>query len=991
VQSKWNTDNGFVGRNIYAISESADGYLWIGTDRGLVRFDGYSFELIQHPLSDSSLIGRVRGLVLDDEGTLWIRPEGGPMLLYRDGHFENAFEHFEVPDSTITAMALDRSGRVLVSGLWNASLRYENGKLRQIDGAKDAPGPVLSMAESKDGRLWIGTRNDGLFVLDHGSISKSLGGVGETKINALVPVENGGVWIGTDHGIQFLTEAGVALNNLPSWTHQKQVLAMLRDHDGNIWAGTHDGLLRIAPDGNVTFQESKELEGSEVGAVFEDHEGNLWYGGPAGLERMQDGIFTTFSAREGVPTAPMGPVYADADGAIWFAPLSGSLYRMKSGRVVQVRAEGLDHDIVYSIDGGGGEIWIGRQHGGLTRITQIGNRLVTKTFTKSDGLAQNSVYVVHKSRDSAVWAGTVNGGVFVLKGSTFKSYSSINGLSSNSVNSITESSDGAIWVGTSAGLNEFQKGRWIQWTTKDGLGSADVRSCYADSKGVLWIVTATGLSYLSGGHISTSVPLPNPLKERILGITEDKVGFLWFSTSNDVFRLNRQSLLSGSLNASDVQIFGVSDGLSGFAEMHRDQTLISDPTGRIWISTSHGIASADARIADRDSLPIRVRMDSLAAGAESLSLTNPPKLNAGTRSVTFHFRSDSFFAPERVRFRYKLDGVDQDWSDAGDLRQVTYNNLGPGSHRFRVKASRDGRLWNSAETTATFSIERAYWETWWFRIVEGLAGLAIVMFLIRLRSKRLSQQLNSRFQERLAERNRLAGELHDTILQTVQATKMIADNARLSHPNDPGHLLEAVDKVSDWLGRATTEARAALHELRDYSSPRNDLAEAFERAARASNLGTEMRFVLSVQGVPQELDPIVRDEIYRIGSEAIRNAYLHSVATELNVSLSYSQSLTVRVSDNGKGIDPNYATTGKPGHFGLAGMKERARRIRGILHVRSRPGSGTEVELIVPGRVVYPRADSGQHSWYAPFKTRFQRRVKPATQVVDHAEMGKQQ
>lgn len=239
------------------------------------------------------------------------------------------------------------------------------------------------------------------------------------------------------------------------------------------------------------------------------------------------------------------------------------------------------------------------------------------------------------------------------------------------------------------------------------------------------------------------------------------------------------------------------------------------------------------------------------------------------------------------------------------------------------------------------------------------AGFLLVAGLYRLRLRQAAARLSARFDERMAERNRLAGELHDTILQTVQAAKMIADNAREDHAANPVRLRETIDSISDWLAQATTEARAALNALRISTTQKNDLAEAFQRTAEASSVTSSMRFVLSVEGAVEELYPIVRDEIYRIGSEAIRNAYLHSEGTELEVSLHYTQSLTVRVRDNGRGIESDVVTSGKPGHFGLRGMQERAIRIQGTLRLLSRACSGTEVELIVPGKIAF-REPGGQ-------------------------------
>jgi signal transduction histidine kinase len=329
----------------------------------------------------------------------------------------------------------------------------------------------------------------------------------------------------------------------------------------------------------------------------------------------------------------------------------------------------------------------------------------------------------------------------------------------------------------------------------------------------------------------------------------------------------------------------------------------------------------------------------------------------------------SLSVPERVQFRYKLEGAETEWHDAGARRQAFYNHLGPKRYRFRMMACNNDGVWNEAGAAWSFGITPAFYQTAWFYAASAGLGLCGLWTLSQLRMRQIAARMNARFDERSAERGRLAVELHDTILQTVQAAKMIADNARYDHSGDPVRLREAVENISDWLAQATKEGRAALNALRTSTTQRNDLAEAFQRAAESQGNTSSMRFVLSVEGAAQNLHPIVRDEIYRIGSEAIRNAYLHSGAAELAMTLSYAHNLTVRVRDNGTGIDPGVVSDGKPGHFGLRGMQERAIRIQATLRLLSRPGSGTEVELSVPGKVVYRKPESGQKTWSAKLRS----------------------
>jgi signal transduction histidine kinase len=336
----------------------------------------------------------------------------------------------------------------------------------------------------------------------------------------------------------------------------------------------------------------------------------------------------------------------------------------------------------------------------------------------------------------------------------------------------------------------------------------------------------------------------------------------------------------------------------------------------------------------------------------------------------------SFVVPQKVRFRYKLEGREE-WQEAGTRRQAFYNDLSPGKYEFRVIACNNSGLWNEAGATLNFSVAPAYYQTTWFRFLGVSIGAFGLVAFYQIRVHQIAAALKARFDERLGERTRLAGELHDTILQTVQATKMIADNARYEHSTDPIRLREAMESISDWLAQATTEGRTALNALRLSTTQRNDLAESFQRAAQTTCVDSTMAFVVSAEGTARELHPIVRDEIYRIGCEAIRNAALHSKAKALEVTLSYAQNLTVLVRDNGRGIGTEMAASGRPGHFGLSGMAERAARIHSKLRVMSRPNAGTDVELIVPGNMAFRESGNNRNQWLSKLQGFFLWNRKP--------------
>jgi signal transduction histidine kinase len=327
----------------------------------------------------------------------------------------------------------------------------------------------------------------------------------------------------------------------------------------------------------------------------------------------------------------------------------------------------------------------------------------------------------------------------------------------------------------------------------------------------------------------------------------------------------------------------------------------------------------------------------------------------------------SFTLPQKVAFRYKPEGHDTEWQESGTRRQAFYNDLRPGRYRFRVIACNSSSIWNEEGASMDFSIAPAWFQTIWFRALCAASVFLIVWATYQLRVRQVARAIGARFDERLAERTRIARELHDTFLQTIQGSKLVADDA-LDASTDPVRMRRAMEQLSVWLGRATDEGRTALNSLRTSATEKNDLAEAFRRATKECHMQSSMKASLSVVGDANEMHPIVRDEVYRIGYEAIRNACVHSQASQMQVELTYAQDLSLCVRDNGVGLDPAVADRGKDGHFGLQGMRERAARIAGKLTVVSSAASGTKIKLVVPGSIIYRQTPSDRRKLPAKIK-----------------------
>jgi signal transduction histidine kinase len=371
---------------------------------------------------------------------------------------------------------------------------------------------------------------------------------------------------------------------------------------------------------------------------------------------------------------------------------------------------------------------------------------------------------------------------------------------------------------------------------------------------------------------------------------------------------------------------------------------------------------------NENTTPPPVQIEEVLADRKSYGDRGGVLLPALTRDIEIDYTALSFAVPQKVRFRYMLEGRDAGWREAGTRRQAFYTDLRPGRYQFRVTASNNDGIWNEKGATLDFLVKAAWYQTAWFRLLCVLCAILFVVLFYRYRVRQIARVLNARFDERLAERTRMARELHDTFVQTIQGSKLVADDA-LDRPDDPIQMRHTIEQLSIWLGQAVQEGRAALNSLRNSATKTNDLAAALRRASEVGVVPSSMAVNFTVIGDPGEMHPIVRDEIYRIGYEAIRNACMHSGASKLEIEIRYAEDLVLRVRDNGTGIDPDVADKGKEGHFGLSGMRERAERIGGKLTISSSAQLGTEITLDVPGDIIFRQPLEAQNTLFARIKS----------------------
>ena len=492
VRDRWGTERGFPGGAVHAISQTTDGYLWIGTDKGLVRFDGLAFRPLPDQARAPWRIAQVLGLTADAQGDLWARLGGARVLRLHDGAVE-PMRALETSDDAVTAMARGRDGNVLIAGIVNGALRWNRDRFEAVAPGASLPvrSPVTSIAEAPDGGIWMGTL-EGLFHLSGGRATPVTKGLPDPRVNAVLVVGPRDVWVGTHDGVVRWNGTELTSSGLPPALRHVDALALSADRESNVWIGTTEGLLRVNAQGVSVLEdredvadrrELRERSPTAVTALFEDREGSLWMGTPHGIERLRDSSFTTYGHAEGLPSETSGPIHVDGESRTWFAPTSGGLYWLRNGRVGQVAADGLSTDVIYSIAGSRTGLWVGRKSGGLTHLTFRGDAARARTYRQADGLVANTVYAVHESRDGAVWAGTLGEGVSRLHDGHFTTYTVADGLVSNTVNSIVDSADGTTWLATPSGLSAFATGAWRAYTTKDGMPSDDVNCLLEDFDG----------------------------------------------------------------------------------------------------------------------------------------------------------------------------------------------------------------------------------------------------------------------------------------------------------------------------------------------------------------------------------------------------------------------------------------------------------------------------------------------------------------------------
>ncbi len=940
----WTQADGLPQDTIKAITQTADGYLWLGTDEGLARFDGYEFTTFDK--SDGDLPSNsITALAATADGALWVGTVSG-LTEYRDKRFRTFTTRDGLPDDGITGLYADHEGALwIVAGAGLSHL--ENGRFTNY-----APGPQLpvtsvrAVVEDRSQQLWVAGLS-GVGRLSAKGFTPAIGGaqLAGRFVTCMAVGADGTVWVGSSGGVLALSAGGISRSyRTAEGLPDPLVRALWCDRYGYIWAGTNRGVARF--NGHRFTVALAETGVVSVRSIAGDREGNLWVGDNSGLSRLRDDVFTVYGRSEGWPSDEPTTAYQDRAGRVWVGFHESGLMLVSGGeRRVFTRRDGLPDNDIFSIsETRSGDLLIGARnglavmHGDSFRVYRPEDRLnrfnvydaledsagriwlaTAAGMARSDGdrfaIVQPADPVLNASmatlclgRDGALWAGTFGQGLWRIRGQERRRFTMADGLSSDAVRSIYQDPDGTLWIGTfGGGLDSFRDGRFLRYTQKDGL-----------------------------------------LSDNVVKIVDDGASF-WLATTRGICRVWKSQLrefAAGQRKTLEPVNYGVTDGLRSAQcapEYPASAGGVRMREGPSWVPTTRGMAVYDPRAGPHARIAPVVHVVEITAGGAPVDLSRPARLAPGADRLQVRYTALHFSAPERVEYWYRLEGLDRDWVRAGSRRMINYNSLPHGSYRFVVRARVPDA--QAAEASYAFVLLPHFYETAWFRIlaVALLGGLVWLGFLVRVR------QIGSRFALVLEERARLAREIHDTLAQGFVGISSQLDAVAMCMPEDDSPARQFLQMARRMARHSLTEARRSMMDLRASVLEDRDLAAALEAGARAWTAGQPVEVSVEASGDLRPLPQEMEQQLLRIAQEAVANIMKHANASRIGIELQREpKRLRLRIVDNGRGFEEHDAFAAHGGHFGLIGMRERAERLGGELRLASQPGEGTQVEVSVP-------------------------------------------
>ncbi|MGA8668824.1 MAG: two-component regulator propeller domain-containing protein, partial [Terracidiphilus sp.] len=980
----WKIRDGFLAGTAFAMAQTSDGYLWLASD-GLFRSDGSRFVRWEPPAGQQLPAGPYALLVTRD-GTLWIGTFAG-LASWNNGKLT---QYPEVGARFITSLLEDREGTVWAGALGGPPgtptgrlCAIQNGST-QCYGQDGAFGSfVWSLGEDSSGALWAGAES-GLWHWKPGPPKRyAVPGVrladltqsGDGRL--IVGIRGGGLRKVVGDKLEAYPIRSAMNSNATLTDRDIDANKLLRDRDGGLWIGTNQrGLIHVHHGRADVFTKEDGLSGNIIAGLFEDREGDIWVSTSGGLDRFRELPVTAVSTRQGLSSDNVNSVIAATDGSIWVATHDG-LTRWQNGQTTILRkAHGLPGEFVQSLlQDDQGRVWAFTDHG-LAYFSD-------GKFVAVNGVPSTEVYSITGDKSGNLWLSGNQGLSHLRDGHLVEHFPwSALGRHQQAKVIVFDPRQGGIWLSfwQDGGIEYFKDGRVrASYTAADGLGKGHVSGLRLDRDGALWAGTEGGLTRIKNGRIATLTTSDGLPCDTIHWTTEDDDRSLWLYAACGLVRITRSELDAWGADPKrriETTVWDTADGamLQSSAPSSFGPTYAKAADGRLWFVTREGVQIVDPHHLASNKLPPPVHIEKVIADHKtywqnlpgSVAVSNP-RLPPRTRDLEIDYTALSLIAPDQVHFKYRLEGQDPDWREVINDRQAQYSNLPPGPYRFHVIASNNSGVWNAQGDALEFSIAPAFYQTNWFRVLCAALVLALVWAIYQIRVSQLRHDFALTLGARVQERTSLARELHDTLLQSFQGLMLRFEIVSQLLPDRPIEAKEKLEGAMKQAADAITEGRDAVQGLRASTLQTNDLARSIntlgeELANDWTNHGSPA-FRVTVEGDPRGLHPILRDEIYRIAAEALRNAFNHAAARQVEVEIRYdNQQFRLRMRDDGKGIDPAVLSgQGREGHFGLAGMRERAIATGGKLVIWSEAGAGTEVELRIPAATAYA-TDTGR-SW----------------------------
>jgi signal transduction histidine kinase/ligand-binding sensor domain-containing protein len=951
--------------DIWALAQGPRGDLWLGTDSGLYRFDGLEFERYVAAAHEALKSVDVTSLKFDAAGNLWIGYHDGGISRLRDGHFTHFDAADGAPAGAVLAIEADSRG----SDVWVAArggLGHFDGQRWQIADEREWGYPARRadwVLRDAKGTLWV-TTGEEVFRLDASARRFRRSGDERVGANAILAnAPDGRVWI-SDEGSGTRPLQSTAA---PPLLRDRFASRLLFDREGGLWGtdAVRGGIFRVdagaaSASGLQTFASSQGLSADVAVPILQDGEGNVWVGTNLGLDRFR---LNNFFPASSAPTTPAATplLAANEHGAVWMIE-GKTLSRIDGTRPVPVLTLPRKAQSAYCDPRG--VVWIGDPEG-LRRIEH--GEITHLPWPHEDW--KDAVTAYGSDGDGQLWLSVSDRGMFRYAQGRWTAQRVDPDDAQATASAIATAPDGSMWFGFARDRLAHRSADGVRiYTAADGLHVGRVASLRADADGLL-VGGERGYATLREGVFESFTTLPaSSAMTQVSGIARARNGDLWLNASRGVIRVARseggRSLASAEAPsaAPEYKLYDFSDGLPGVALQGRPvSTLATDSDGRLWVATNRGIAWADPAAMRINRVPPPVSIKAAYSGRPLADLRRV-SIPGNAANVRIEYSAVNLSAPERVRFRHRLVGLDDRWVDAGSRREAGYSNLRSGHYRFEVTAANEDNVWSPQAASLDVEVVPGWMETPSFRIGAAIAAAAIVLAAYWIRMRLLAVAFRTRLRERLEERERIARELHDTLLQSIQGLilrfQAIANRIAPSDPNRAG-----IESALDRADQVMAAGRERVRDLRTSEALPADLADAFFRIAHDLSFDRAVGFGIRLRGTRCELACEAAEEIYGVGREALLNAFRHAEASRIDVILDYgAQAFALEVSDDGKGFVPAAAgDSERTSHFGLQGMRERARRVNGRLDIRSQPGHGSSIRLTVPARSAY--ASSGARWW----------------------------